>query len=266
MGEYYYIHFDNKAEGPFDLPAMVRKMRAHKIDLDTLLSDGKNIPVPAREFPEIAGFLRAAEQEQVVFTGASPYLMLREGVLAGWGFLGQNLFFSVITGALVLTCFLCAGLLSVMNVSQAWWITGMGLFLLAQPLIMLAIIRAYRGQTVDHNFVQQQVHPILGPLLAASAASSVAMIFGILLLLLPAVLMYSLIAFLPFTLLDKKEDWRGGIFESVRLSTSYGIEFYAAVLGVSAIHVMSLLLVITLPISLPITTIALAELYERRVQ
>lgn len=264
MLERYYIHTINGPEGPYDMPTLFRKMRARKITMDTYLSDGDMQPRPAREVLSLASFAHMAgmEEPEPAAPVASAEQQWRNAMGAGWHYVSRNVSACAAAGVLALVSIMIALLPGMIGGTWLTWTVAMGLCMTGNAVLMPLIARSSRGQRLDPAFIRQRLRPALLTLLATGVLTALLSFSGLLLLLLPAVGIYAVFCFAPLLVLERE----GGLYESMAssllLSTRRGPEFFGAVLGVSAVHMLGVLLLLPLPLTLPLCAVALAELFD----
>lgn len=261
---FYYIYSGDAVEGPFDMPAMLRKIRSGKVNADTYLRHASQAePSQARDIPEIAPIV--SHRRGVSGIGSSQTAQERfvEAMATGGRFFNQCPVFAALAGLLVLLCLLAAILLGGAHGVGGVWLVAALLLLLFQPLMLVVGLRLFRGQPADLVTLKGELKPVLLPFTICGAVSVLAVAMGSLVLLLPGVLAHTLLVFTPFVLLDRRMNALEALKSSANAALSDGADGFGAVFGLGALHLLSVLLILPLPLVLPIIVGGLAELYDR---
>ncbi len=258
---YYILNVRGAYEGPYDLSTMMRKIRAGKIQSTTFVTpEGEQQGRSASEISELAALftvrpIKGTMQEIVTGTAESRFM---HTIHTGWRFVGQQPLILVIASLGVMAC-VSAGLL--FSRVLPWWIClgiSFGLYLTFQSLMMATVLRIYRGQYLDGQFLNRYISPLILPLLTMSLILTVLGMVGLVAFILPGLLIFSLFVFTPFIISEGKGSAFSAFSQSAQLVTSDGLDSFAVVLALVTLNLLSILLIITLPI----IAVALTELYD----
>ncbi len=259
----YYIHDDaHGRDGPFDIPALLVKIRSGKLHMDTLISDSSGDIRPAYNWANVRPLLQESTiRYEAITRSYSAGQHFKRALKTGWGFLGQHMGFSAFSGLAILFSFGFGAILGQLLTWQAGLIVGFMLSLIFQQLIMTLIICAYHDKPLNHRFFQNYLLPCIPTALITAGSIAVFAVFGLVLGILPGVILLSLCAFSPFIILNKKINALDSIRQSVSLTSNSG-ERFGAIFGLNALNTLGLLLVFPLPITIPLIGAALVDLYE----
>lgn len=264
----YYIHHGAGAlEGPIDLPGMMQKIRAGKINSRTLVSDGSaQPPTAAVHWLDLVDMLHQHTITlQAGTQNISAYARFRHAYELGWRFFSIHMETGFYTGALQLLALL-VGLIAgvLMDEMHKGLYVGGFVYLWLQPALQLMILQRYESRHLNARNWRTQFLPLLMPLLCLSFITALLVLGGMILLLVPGAIILTLVAFMPFYVADKpREAWQG-LMRSLRLVKGGNMEWFGAAFGLCALLMIGMVLVLPLPVILPIVTVALAELYEER--
>lgn len=264
----YYVHHDGTREGPLDMPAIMRKIRTGRITHVTVLSTTDDpTEKMAVEHPEIYAILREmVEPKSGAFVSGRMRMSAEKRFvrawLMGWRFVGKQPIVFVIASTGIMAVFVLSTALSRMFTWHAGLASGIFLYLLMQSVAMVMLLRLYRGQYINISTLRRQILPLLPPLILTSITVGLLGTMGLAALILPGIFIFSIFAFVPFIISDRNPSLASAMQASVMIAFKDGFEGFGAVMGIVCINLLSLLLIITLPITLPIVSLALAELYE----
>lgn len=287
MSEYFIIESDGSRSGPFDLITMVKKVRSGKVTSNTeVYAAGSDRIQLADSLPELAEFfgthggtihnaeelnkMNSQEDHQAIHL--MPLLKEALVFLAGH----QNL--AVISsafmiGAIILTLISGIILPDILVAVVGTVVGGFAFFML-----LTASLTVSRNQPVDGRFMQALMQYHFKPLLMASAITA-GMAFGVpaiigatlssigYLLMMLGLIPYALYVFTPFILAD---DPSLTYKEAMELSKSWvkgqGMDNMGALVGLLFINAAAILcLFLPVFITLPLTCIALTEIYEQKI-
>ncbi|MDX1975114.1 MAG: hypothetical protein SFT92_05505 [Rickettsiales bacterium] len=258
----YYIDYDGVKKGPFDPVTIIRRIRMGKILPDTAIYVGENeVAERAGSVVELADF----------FTGGGDTSKLRsEDNLPdlsrlfhlGWHFTTEYSVMTVYAGVMLLISLFIAYICSRFLGNIAGGVIAFIFFMMLHSMYMVFILRMYRGQVVSSDFINRRVSPILATLAIATCLWSVLILAGSALFILPGMIMLVCFIFLPFYLVDfhhsLPEAFRACLSKYRKSSKTYSILLAVVVL----LHLLCVILILPAPLSIPIFSAALAELYE----
>lgn len=273
----YFIRDKVLAEGPYDLMAMIRKIRNRTVVQTTLISAGAGgEPKAAGEWKELEEFFQDGDEDSSAtdFVRIKPSHNFQE-------LLGQNINFLKGNPAIAMY----SGIFMV-----GWLLVGM-LFLFERDIIksLIGITLSYffmggylygmhkyvRGNPVRTSDVLAKMLSSAFPMLTVSLVVALLMVPGLIIayyILPPEKLSVSLpilfsllflimtfFAFTPLLIVHKRRHVLEAILESIRLVLRHKGENLGIVFGLTTLNFLFLPV---LPIVLPITSAALVELYE----
>lgn len=276
----YFIRDKQQPDGPHDMMALIRKIRNGAIGESTIISKGIEGELKAAgQWPELAEFFASADTDDVVISRhahAKPPKQFIDILVQNIQFLRNNPIIAVYSGFFVVlwlivgALFLAAGhiLPSLVGVVLSYFLLG-GYF--------HGIYRFVRGNPLGFGGLVAKVGATAIPMLLASV------IFAF--LMLPALIIYHYVlpqdmaaislpivfismfiimtffAFVPLLIVQKRRKFLEAIFESYRAVMQNKAENIGIVFGLTTLNFIFLPF---LPVILPITSTALAELYEEQ--
>ncbi len=285
MIEEYYILSENSRKGPYDVVALVRKIRNGAMTKDTLVQqEGAPVPKSAHEWPSLAEFFDEKKDEwaETAQHGHLQHHSLMKTLQSGVHFLQTNMVSTVFSGIFVLIVILMASLIHMLLPSTLRIFGYMSCFILAYFFLsfyLLSILRMTRGQPVDISYLIGKISPVAGRLLLASVLISIPSIVGLgiiflddewgvavtglLILAIPGLFMLTLHAFTPLLIFDQGY----GVAEAMKISRKSimksGMENIGVLFALFVINfIAGLFALIPIAITLPITMSALTEIYD----
>jgi hypothetical protein len=285
MTQEYYIIAGKTQKGPYDLVALVRKIRNGSLTATTLLQLGATSePKAAQEWAELAEFFTAKKEERAAPAerGTLQARSLGKALQTGMHFLQRNPFSTLFSGIYVLLIItISAAIMMTVPVTlrpisfMIWFVLGYVLL----GCYMLVVLRLTRGQPVDLNYVVTKLGPTGKSMLFSSALISLpaylgiglltshlpiaALVVGLLVFTIPGLFMMALYAFAPLLILDQGYDFWDAMETSRKAVTKSGMENTGVIYALFVINFLAALCVmIPMAITLPITTAALAEMFD----
>jgi hypothetical protein len=284
MNEYYIITDESRA-GPYDIVALVRKIRNGSLTQDTLVeADASKQVKPAQEWSELVDFFSNDNEEVIENTaGHLQSHSLTRTLEGGVRFLQSNLISTVFSGVLILAVFflLAISLLLPDSMHLPGYIICFILSHFLLSFYMLSVLRMTRGQPVD-IYIFSKIVPHIGQLFLASLlitipadiglgflvsgltdSSWVIAIIGLFIFAVPGLLALALFAFSPILIFDQNYK----VFKAMQISfksiVKSGTENTGVLFSLLAINfVAGLFALLPMAITLPITTSALTEIYD----
>lgn len=268
MQHTYYVDLGGVKDGPHTLVSIMRRIRTGKIQPDTLIYTGQDTtPRPANTIQDIAHFFRrepdpSEEQPQHV-SGEHVPLSIRKLIHDSWQFTIEHNSMTVYAGGLMLTnIMIAAGLVNMLGT-----ITG-GLLawafcILCHNLYMIFMLRLYRHQPISSDFINRQMAPALSTIITSCVILAFMMGGGLLLLVVPCLLVSVYYIFVPFLIIDHQYGTVEAMHASRLLLQKHNQQYTRLVAILILMHYICLLLVIPIPLTLPMFTSALADLYEK---
>jgi hypothetical protein len=285
MTQEYYIISGKSRTGPYDLVAIVRKIRNGSLTAHTQLQmDGSPELKPAHEWEQLAEFFGEIKEERQVASDRKPseHRGLGATLQSGWRFLQRNQYSTVSSGLFVLLIILVAAAVNFGLPPFAHVFAYMAFFIVGHSILscyMFAILRLIRGQPVDLTYLESKISPAIKPLLLsslficipavlglallASPLPTVMLLAGLFLFAVPGLLILSLYAFTPLLILDKEFDFWEGMETSRKTVLKSGLENTGIIYALLVINFLAgLCFLLPLAITLPITMGALSEIYD----
>ncbi|PIR33896.1 MAG: hypothetical protein COV36_01880 [Alphaproteobacteria bacterium CG11_big_fil_rev_8_21_14_0_20_44_7] len=280
----YYVVINGQKQGPFDIIAIIKKVKTRQIAPDTLVADAANGNfMPATSFPEIATLL----EEQVGINKASQMkekrvLRLRKVLADGVDLWVRNVIgFTVGFATILIVAFALNGGLKKIQIFADYPSIGNYIIsLLATTLYLLFfgyILNAKRSKAFSFEQTFIEVKKGLIPLGILSAIFSLYTIaFGVnqlvglvsVVVLLFVVTMFS---FVPFLIVDTSLGLGGAAKQSLKKVMGMGADNFGVILALIAINLVVALapafidknfFIFGLFLSMPITVSSLAYIYD----
>lgn len=283
MTEEYYIINGKNRSGPYDKVAIVWKIRSGAVTAQTLLQQNEATdPKPAQEWPEIADFFNETEDQLPVFENNTTGHTFISEMKTGWRFLQQNHNSTVFSGIFVLAIILVATAINIFLPDILHTFAYMVFFVISHFLFscyMLCVLRMARDQPLDFDYIKMKVGPVAKSLLISSflvcipAIIGLAMLtsslppavaaIGLIIFVIPGLFVIGLYAFTPLLILDKGLDFWEGMETSRKFILKQGLDNAGLVYALFVINFLGgLCVLLPLAITLPITTGALANIYD----
>ncbi len=261
MQPIYTIITQTGSDGPHDLVSIMRKIRAGKIKHDTLLIiNQEDSPQPASAIPEIKIFFESSAASNN--TKSRKHLRLNDLLGNAWQFVGQNSAVTVFAGALVAICVSLLLVLSVMIPSTLTYGIVWLVFVVLHNIYMLWLINEFRGQQFSSQFVPRYLLPSLIRLIVASLLLALMITGGLIALLIPGMMVAVLYVFVPFLIADKRYRVVEAMLASRLLIQKAGKKNVITIAALVGLHFLCLLLIIPIPLTLPLFSVMLSEIYE----
>lgn len=264
MKAQYYVHpRENVREGPYDLLAMMRRIKNQKITADTLIStETMDVPTQASRLSDLALFFDTGKDYDVDAVqrpkGGFFPVMLR----SGWRFISNNQGMCVFAGTIVLLTFLFGiPLYNVSGLGASVMVSSM-IYFTMQSIFMICTLRLNRGQHINLEFVQLVIMNNMGFLFMSSCVLAVVFWAGMLCLLLPGIVILSVYIFVPFLIADRGYSVIEAMEASRMLMRRKHSLYFIPVIGLVGLHITACLTVLLIPLTLPLMAAPIAELYD----
>lgn len=273
----YYIKDSEKPDGPYDMMAIIRKVRNGTVSADTPLAGSIfEEPKPAEEYPELHDFFHEEREEMPSIAAVSKPRgprNLKSLLRTGTDFLKQNHFSAVFSGLFMMGWLLFAAVF-MFNHNVIMSVVGIALSYFLLGGFLYGIVRYVRGNPVTPGLVMGRMAHTAINMLVISMVVAVLMLPGVMLTVmmggdmlfisLPILFIFLLVvmtflAFAPLLVTDKQRDFWDAIQGSVRFITKNNAQYLGPIFALVALNFLLLPL---MPIILPITMGALAEVYD----
>lgn len=285
VAEYYVMEASGGKLGPFDVVNLVKKIRSGKINADTeIFTVGSQGTISAGDLPELKEFFETASEHASAnhnttdsYDGQrpiSPGAALKEA----WNFFGSNQMIAITTGAFLLIALLFVSAFYAVLPGFISAILGTTVCGLCYFLLLTFVLRTIRHQPTNTSFITDILNHHLKPM-ALSSAFAAGISFGLpaalgttvhsvaFLFIILGFIPFAFFIFTPFVLLDDASiSYKEALLTSKNWVKSQGMDTVGAIVGILFINVLgATLCFFPLFITLPLTSIALAEIYEQRV-
>jgi hypothetical protein len=265
MQNTYYIDLNGIKDGPHNLVNIMRRIRTGKVGPDTLIHVGDSpTSIPAKQIEEISHFFtREKAPETPALAAAQAPLSISRLIGNSWQFTIEHNIMTVYAGLLVL--------LNAM--ASMWLVNNLGYLqggvlawifcVTCHNFYLVFMLRLYRGQTFSSDFFNNRLQPILGTLFLSCIILALMMVGGLVLLVLPLMIVSVYYIFVPFLILDHKYKMVEAMHASRLLLQKNNQQYLRLVVILILTHYICMTMIVPLPLTLPMFTAALAELYEK---
>lgn len=272
----YFIKDTEKADGPYDMMAIIRKVRNGSVTEDTLLAPSLfEEPKPAKEYREFQDFFNEEQEElqSIASTGTRRGRNFSGLMRSGAEFLRQNHFSAVYSG-LFMIAWLVLVMVFMFHNNIMMTLIGVALCYFLMGGYLYGILRYVRGNPVTPGLVLHRMGRTAINMAVVSCVVAVVMLPGVLIatllgtemlfISLPVLFIFllvvlTLLAFAPLLVTDKGRDFWDAMLGSLRVITMNKGQQLGNVFALIALNFILLPL---MPVILPITMGALVELYD----
>jgi hypothetical protein len=281
----YYILSGPTPAGPYDLVALIRKIRNGTLTQTMLIQLSETADAkPAGEWAQLSEFFDEIKDEPAHH--GQHHLLKDHNIVGtlqnGLRFLQRNQVTTIFSGILVFAIILMTiGVFFLLppSLHMAGFVVSFVVTYFFITCYQLSVLRMARGQPVDAAYLRSRIMPafkslalasllislvaIIGLVMLVSSANLVSSIAGLLLFALPGLFMLTIYAFVPLLILDQGY----GLWEAMELSRKKvfecGPENAGIIFGLFVINFIGgLLALLPLTVTLPITMGPLAEIYD----
>lgn len=258
MAEYYVDTGDGK-DGPLDLLAIMRRVRARKITRSTLIYvNDATLPFPARAIADIAPFFDKPSPTHRDNAPPNMLSLFRDG----WRFTRDNPALIALAGCLLMVCAMAAYALVQAHGFFTGAMLGLIVFMMLHSIFLAVALRLYRRQGLGEEFVAQQLWPVIGFFLFSSLLLGLMTAGGLLLFVLPGLYVAVVYFFVPFLILDHRYDVVDAMHASRVLLLQHAKHYLLPIVILVLLHLVCLLLVVPALLTLPLFAAIASELYE----
>lgn len=278
----YYIKEGEKPDGPYDMMAIIRKVRNGTVTEDTPIAASIfEEPKPAAEYPELKDFFNEDREhlQSIASLGAGPRRArnLRGLLRVGSDFLRQNHTAAVFSGLFMIGWLFVAMIfmfhnnivLSLVGIACSYFLMGGYLY---------GILRFARGNPVTGGLIFGKMKETAVNMLVISVVVSMVMLPGVvltnmlgqemLIFSLPILFIFLLVvltflAFAPLLVTEKKRDFWDAMLGSMRVVTMNNGQYLGIIFALVALNFILLPL---MPVVLPITMGALVDLFDEHFE
>jgi hypothetical protein len=263
MQSQFYIAADGNKDGPHDLVTIMRRIRAGKVEMNTLIYvDDATTALPANQVDDLKAFFShkgsttTKEKSKVgLFTLLS---VVREGVR----FTLENNIMTVFAGGIALIgMLLSASLMNILGESFGGLLSWI-IFVMFHYMYSVFCLRLYRGQPISADFMNNHLAPILSTVLIAAMFFALMVAGGFILLVIPALVVAISYIFVPFFIMDRKMGVMTAMTASRLLVSKANQRSQNVIILLILAYLGSMILIIPLPLTMPIFTAAIIKIYE----
>ena len=259
MSQLYYIDNNGVKDGPHDLIAIMRRIKAERVERTTAIFVGDAAEsLPAHHIPEIALFFGGGKSAAGDVSNVSLTSILRDAKRFTFD---NNIVTVYAGGMLLLSIFIAIALINAFGFAigaMASWAS----FMVFQYLFFIFTLRMYRMQPFSAYFMNEQLAPVLLKLFIAAVFIGVMMIGGLFFLVFPAIIVAVYYAFVPFLIYDRRMGLLEAMAGSRLLMQKHNRRYQKKIEMLVLLYICCLILIFPIPIALPIFAASLAKIYE----
>lgn len=263
MQSYYYMNAAGMKDGPHDLVTIMRRINAGKIVASTWVFIGESSEAAlAHQIDDLRGFFNQPKADIRQELVAKMHISIATALRHGIHFINEHQTMTVFAGAILLFSALFGILLNEIfgpYMAVVWgWVT----FLILQGYYMVAALRTYRGQAISIDFIERNLSPIAGTLIASSMAFGLIVVGGLTLLIIPGIIALVIYAFVPFIIFDRGENIVQSAISARALLKKLDNESILKLAGMFIVYIALAALLLPIPFIMPIFAAALSSIYE----
>lgn len=262
--ELYYIQHEDRREGPLDMLALMRKIRAGKIDGNTpITTDYQHEAYPLSAYPSLEHLLTTAPQHSEArdnFLRAEA--LFARGFMSGARLINRHLHLCVISGLFVLLLLLLATLAGSVTSFLGGYLIWLLCALTLLPSLQLLSMRLFRGHYSGMAVVRNYLEAALPHMLLMGILLALCVMAGTALFLLPGIIILTLTSYAVPLAAEGNRSAVQCLLHSARMVLKGGVEHAGALFGFATINLLSALCIIPLPVLWPLMAGAIADCYE----
>ncbi len=287
MNNEYYIITESGATGPYDLVALVVKVRNGSLPPDMYIQCGDTPEAkPAREWVELQEFFAAPSDntnKKMAYQKNARKLYLSEALKTGLNFLQQNQVSAVLSGCFLLAALFVAWLINCIlpdDKQIAFFVIVLIFLHLLFSCYMFMILRMVRGQPINFPYTFKKIGAELFKMFLASGFISFPFIVGLILFtnfqdrlfvsviglliaIIPGLYTLTVYSFAPLLIIEQG----CGVWEAMHLSRGAvlksGFDNFGVYFSLNAINfIAGVLVLFPMVITLPVTIGALTDSYD----
>ena len=263
MNNQYYIDINGARDGPHDLVTMMRRIRAGKITMDTLIFiDDSVTSLPADQVPDLKVFFSRDDKVRTAGDPTIKLFTLRSAIHEGWRFTMRHNIMTVFAGGMVLLSALATAPVVDAFGSTFGTMFGWVMFMILHSVYLVFTLRMYRGQPIGADFVNHHLSPVLSTLLIASICIAFMIAGGFFALVIPAFFIAVYYVFVPFFIIDRRMGMIQAMEASRLLFAKFNRRYADTIIMLVLAYLGSMILIVPLPLTTPMFAAALSKIYE----
>lgn len=291
MSYEYYIIQETGNQGPYDMVALVIKIRNGSLTGDmTIQRSDKPEQRPAQNWDELREFFAPKDEAEAVSkTDHAPKhlykrkLSLLDSLKSGINFLQMNQVSTLFSGSLILLVLLGAVGISFLvppELRVPCYMAGFVLLHFLLSCYMLLILRMTRGQPMNLPYFTKRIKSRFFKLIRCSLLASfptivgfilfmrfeeslTVSIIGLLIIIIPGIYTMTIYSFAPLLTMDKDYSVWDAMENSRSAILKGGSENFGVYFSLNAINLIgALFMLLPMAVTLPVTMSALGELYD----
>jgi|GEM_PF-963183 len=285
MSNEYYIVNEKGNAGPYDLVALIIKIRNRSLTPQMqIMQSATGETRTAGEWHELSGFFTEVSDKKEPFQEhAHQEYSLLHAVRYGLSFLQLHFIATLLSAVLVLcTIVVIAGVTYFIPdiLKEPGYVAGIIVFYLLYSAYLSIILRIIRGQPIITQYVIERTLAnfknlvisaliVLAPviigiiIMTLSTENVIGAVIGLLIIIGPGIYMIAIYAFTPLLIIDKEYGVKEALDKSKKLVMSKGVEYFGIYFSLQAINVIAALLaLIPMALTLPVTSSFIANVYD----
>lgn len=272
----YYIVQEDGEYGPFDMIALMRKVKNGSVTSETQLrAEAAPAPQAAASIPELAS-LFAEDVYTPIHQPLAPEKHnydLKPSLRSGWEFIQLNQPSVVASGFFLILTTLTTIILSKLPFIGFVLAFMMGYVFYGGYCYLL--MKMSRGQVVEFKAVKNITLSRLTPLMMAALIMSIPIGLGLALFTAPlgiaaplflalVLLLWTTYLFTPFLIMERNQTFWAALENSRKKALSMGPDSFGILFAMSVINLIAaIFFMVPLLVTLPLTTSIIADMYDK---
>ncbi len=263
MPEQFYICREGAREGPFDLLAMLRKIRGGMLPPSSLIARSEHEPpVAAAEIPALMHFFQEVRREQQEQSAPSLKKALTHQIENAVQMVMAEPGLCAIAGGIVLVTFMVSFIFYTVLGGIGAFVSGCFTLFFLQNLFIAVTLRLNRGQRLSASYLQATLTPALGALTLGSLLMAPVVAAGLALFAIPGLFIMSLLSFFPLAAVDRGLGTLPALRASILQVRSATTRQRRVLFIMHCFYLCSAALILPIPFLLPVYAVVLADLYD----
>lgn len=241
---------------------IMRRIRSGTITPETMVCVGEEL-VQAHKISELSQLFNHP-MENIRGELNEKYTISIDAILKkGWIFTSENQNLPVFAGTILLMTFIAGALTNeIMHSIASGLMAGWIVFMFLQSAFMAVSLRAYRGQKVDSQFIEQSLIPVLAKFSLLSVLFAFLVIILLPLLIIPSTIALLVYCYMTMFLLDYNSGIIKAASSAFSLLRNLGISALLQLCFLAFFYIVCIALIFPIPIIMPILAGALCSIYE----
>lgn len=261
---YYVVMPDGQEAGPFDVLALIRKVKNGSLTPDSILK-AENSPqaLPAKDIEEISRLFSGEEKKPAQKQNIGESYQLKALLQSGWRFFHFNQSSVIITGVFLITVVMAVLITS--QIPRAGYLLSFVASFVIFAGYHHVISQMNHGRPVGVPDMFAKIKVNMAQLLLAGLVLSVPVTLGTILLIAPGLLILTLYIFTPLLIIDKGYGFWVAMEKSRRKAMNMGSNNFGVLFALVVLNFFAGIFLLPLLISLPVTMAAISDIFDREL-